>query len=113
MFDAADAFRLLNVIASIRGTEQKIAIFDGGYETISGSSLHLEFRGSPADAQPLKDFLDPQLRAAKEKTLQARFEIGFNDGLPMGGDAAEKLTEQLARFATGAAYVSATAEPKL
>jgi hypothetical protein len=113
MFDAADAFRLLNVIAGIRGAEQKNVVFEGGYETSSGSSLQLEFRGSPGDAQPLRDFLDPQLRAAKEKTLQARFEIGFNDGLPLVGDAAEKLTEQLTRFATGAAYVSATAEPKL
>jgi hypothetical protein len=113
MFDAADAFRLLNVIAGIRGADQKQAFFEGGYETSSGSSLQLEFRGAPVDAQPLKDFLDPQLRAAKEKSLQARFEIGFKEGLPLGGDVAEKLTEQLARFATGAAYVNATAEPKL
>ena len=28
----------------------------------------------------------------------------------MQGDVAEKLTERLARFASGAAYVSATAE---
>ena len=30
----------------------------------------------------------------------------------MQGDVAEKLTERLARFASGAAYVSATAEVK-
>ena len=30
----------------------------------------------------------------------------------MQGDAAEKLTERLSRFASGAAYVSATAEVK-
>jgi hypothetical protein len=52
------------------------------------------------------------LRAAREKTMQARFEVGFSDGLPKSGDAPEKMTEQLTRFATGSAYVEATAEAK-
>src|SRR5205807_8281869 len=30
MFDAADAFRLLNVVAAIRGAEQRNAVFEGG-----------------------------------------------------------------------------------
>ena len=78
----------------------------------AGSSLAIEYRGTPADAQPLKDFLEPQLRAAKEKNMEARFEIGFSEGLPLSGDAPEKLTEQLTRFATGSAYVEAMAEAK-
>lgn len=112
LFDAADAFRLLSVVGAIRGADQKLAVFEGGYETAAGSSLAIEYRGTPADAQPLKDFLEPQLRAAKEKNMEARFEIGFSDGLPLGGDAPEKLTEQLTRFATGSAYVEAIAEAK-
>jgi hypothetical protein len=112
LFDAADAFRLLSVVAGIRGADRKTAVFEGEYETSAGSTLAIEYRGSPADAQPLKDFLEPQLRAAKEKTMQARFEIGFGEGLPLSGDAPEKLTEQLTRFATGSAYVEATAEAK-
>lgn len=111
-FDAADAFRLLNVVVGLRGADQKTAVFEGEYETSAGSTLTLEYRGSPADAQPLKDFLEPQLRAAKEKDMKAYFELGFGDGLPLSGDAPEKLTEQLTRFATGSAYVEATAEAK-
>ena len=71
------------------------------------------FTGVPTDAQPVKDFLEPQLRAAKEKNMQARFELGFTEGLALSGDAAEKLTEQLTRFATGSAYVEATAGAKV
>ena len=112
LFDAADAFRLLSVVGAIRGADQKVAVFEGEYETSTGSTLAIEYRGSPTDAQPLKDFLEPQLRAAKEKTMQARFEIGFGEGLPLVGDAPEKLTEQLTRFATGSAYVEAVAEAK-
>jgi hypothetical protein len=39
-------------------------------------------------------------------------EIAFAEGLGLNGDAPEKLTEQLTRFATGSAYVEAIAEAK-
>jgi len=112
LFDAADAFRLLSVVGAIGGTDQKLAVIEGEYETSSGSTMKMTYRGSPADAQPLKDFLEPQLRAAKEKAMDASFELAFAEGLALSGDAPEKLTEQLTRFATGSAYVKATAEAK-
>jgi hypothetical protein len=112
MFDGTDAFRLLSVIAAVRTADRKQAAFQGGYETTSGSSMDVVFKGTPTDAQPIKDFLEPQLRAAKEKNLEARFELGFAEGPTLSGDAVEKLTEQLTRFATGAAYVEATAKAK-
>ena len=65
-----------------------------------------------SDAQPVKEFLDPQLRDANSKSLQAGFQLTFADGLSMQGDAAEKFTDRLARFASDAAYGSATAEVK-
>ena len=74
--------------------------------------MELTFTGPVADALPVKDFLDSQMRAAADKKLDTTFEIRFNDGLSMASDAAEKLTERLTRFATGSAYVSASAEAK-
>ena len=65
------------------------------------------------DAQPVREFLQPQVRDAAAANLQAGFELTFADGLSMQGDAAEKLTERLAKFASGAAYVSASAEVKI
>jgi hypothetical protein len=41
--------------------------------------------------------------------MEAGFEIVFDTGLPMATDAAEKFTERLTKFASGAAYVSASA----
>ena len=114
MFDATDAFRLLAVVAAVRGADRKQAKFKGEYETTNGSTMEVTFNGTPTDAQPVKDFLEPQLRAAKEKNVQeARFELGFAEGLALSGDAVEKLTEQLTRFATGSAYVEATAGAKV
>ena len=109
MFEAGDAFRLLGAVGAVSGAE-KIVTIAGGYETREGGSFELEFRGPVPDAQPVKEFLEPQLRDASSKNLESGFELTFAEGLSMHGDAAEKLTERLARFASGAAYVSATAE---
>ena len=111
MFEAGDAFRLLGAVGAVSGAEKILGI-TGGYETREGGTFELEFRGPMADAQPVREFLEPQLRDAAVQTLQATFELTFADGLALQGDAPEKFTERLARFASGAAYVSATAEAK-
>ena len=111
MFEAGDAFRLLGAVGAVPGAG-KIVTIAGGYETREGGSFELDFRGPVTDAQPVREFLEPQLRDASSKTLDTGFELTFTDGLSMQGDGAEKLTERLSRFASGAAYVSATAEAK-
>ena len=111
MFEAGDAFRLLGAVGAVSGAE-KIVTITGGYETREGGSFELEFRGPVSDAQPVKEFLQPQLRDARTKNIEAGFQLTFAQGLSMQGEAAEKLTERLSRFASGAAYVSATAEVK-
>ena len=111
MFEAGDAFRLLAAVGAVSGAERTVTLA-GGYETRDGGTFELEFRGPVADAQPVREFLEPQLRDAASTSFQAGFELAFGNGLPMAGDAAEKLTERLGRFASGAAYVSATAKAK-
>jgi hypothetical protein len=111
VYDSTDAFRLIGAVSSI-SSAVKTAKMEGGYDTKEGANMMFEFSGPVADALPVKDFLDSQMRAAAEKKLDTTFEIRFNDGLAMNGDAAEKLTDRLTRFATGSAYVSASAEAK-
>ncbi len=111
MFEAGDAFRLLGAVGAVSGAQRTVTL-TGGYETRDGGSFELEFRGPVSDAQPVREFLEPQLRDAATADLQAGFELTFEDGLSMQGDAAEKLTERLSRFASGAAWVSATAREK-
>ena len=111
MFEAGDAFRLLGAVGAVSGAE-KVVTITGGYETRDGSTFEMEFRGSVPDAQPVREFLEPQLRDAGSRKVEAKFELSFGEGLPLEGDAPETLTERLCRFASGAAYVSATAEAK-
>ena len=111
MFDAGDAFKLLGVVGSVQGA-RKLAKLNGGYETAEGGRLEFDFNGPATDAQTLKEFLDPQLRAAVEKTLNAEFELEFDGGLVVASDAPERLADRLARYAAGAAYVTAMVETK-
>jgi hypothetical protein len=110
LFDPSDAFRLLGLVGAITHADKKV-LMTGGYETTDGGIMELSFEGPPADAQPIKDFLDPQLRAAKDKDISVTFAVAFGEaGLTLTGDAPEKLTERLTKFGTGAAYVAITAE---
>ena len=107
--DATDAFRMLGSVNAEKGCTKQVKL-SGGYVTTEGGEMQIEFTGAPGDAMPVKDFLVPQLNAARERDVQATFILTFSPGLHLAGDAAEKLGERLAKFASGAAYVSATAE---
>jgi hypothetical protein len=109
LFVAGDAFRLTGAVGAVSGAKKTVRIA-GGYETKDGGTLEMEFHGPVSDAAPVKEFLDAQLRSAASTTMEAGFEIVFDTGLPMAGDAAEKFTERLTKFASGAAYVSASAQ---
>ena len=113
VFDADDAFRLLGAVGGISGAEKHL-LMTGEYETAEKSTFTVEFDGVPKDAEPLKEFLVPQFRAARsaggDTNLQTTYSLRFEEGLSLDGDAAEKLTERLARFATGAVFVEAQAE---
>jgi hypothetical protein len=113
LFDATDAFRMLGSLNAEKGCSKVVAL-RGGYETAAGGEMELVFHGSPEDALPVKDFLVPQLNAAaaaqKERDVSATFELVFETGLSLSADAPEKLGERLGKFASGAAYVAATAQ---
>ncbi|MCP4697152.1 MAG: hypothetical protein GY862_09925, partial [Gammaproteobacteria bacterium] len=84
----------------------------GGYETPGGGTVEIRFEGKITDAAPIKEFLEPQFRAADTKDLRTVFSIAFQDGLSLDGNAPEKLTEQMSRFAGGAAFVEAVAKAR-
>lgn len=109
MFDATDAFRLLGVVGTVQSAQKRLEL-SGEYETADGATVSVSFTGPTSDASPIKEFLEPQLRAASEKRLEATFELRFDGGLALSADAPEKLAEKLTRYAAGSAYVTASAQ---
>lgn len=111
MFEPSDAFRLLSAVGGVSDAE-KVVTFEGSYETRDGGTFEWDFRGPVPDAQPVKEFLDAQMRVAESKEIKASFVLDFGSGLTMNGDAAEKLAGRLCRFVSGAAHVAASGKDK-
>lgn len=111
-FDANDSFRLLPIVGAASGARKEVS-FKGEYETQAGGYFQCEFKGPVEDAQPVREFLAAQFRAARGTSLNASFTLHFEDGLPLSGDAPEVLTGQLTRFSGSAVHVSAAAEAML
>ena len=109
VFDPGDGFRLLRVVGGIPEAAKTVR-YSGGYETREGGVLELSFTGPVGDAEPLREFLEAQVRDCAAQTLETNFELAFEEGLQLKGDAPKKLAERLSRFATAAAYVEATAQ---
>lgn len=107
-FEPGDALRLLNAMNTVANAKKTVTL-DISFEAADGSTTEIRFEGSPAEALPLKDFVEPQLRAAADKQVAASYRIDFAPALSLEGDATAKLTERLTRFATGAAEVVAFA----
>lgn len=109
LFDATDALRLIGLAGTVPKADKRMKL-SASYATAGGSECQIEFTGSLEDVRPLRDFLDPQLRAATERDLSLDLTLTFTDGLLLAGDAPERFAEQLTRAGSGTAHVTATAE---
>lgn len=107
LFNASDAFKLLGVIGTVPGATKTLRL-EGEYEIGEGSRFTFTFSGAATDAQPLREFLEPQLRAATDNAVTADFELRVDNGLSMAGDAAQRLTDRLGRYVAGSAQVTAS-----
>lgn len=111
LFEYGDAFKLIPIANSIAGTKRHVKL-EGSFITTQDSEMQFEFNGAAQDASTMKDYLEPQFRAAKETDLKTSIAFDFEAGLALDGDAADKFIEKLTRFASAAAYVEAMAEVK-
>tara|TARA_R110001606_G_scaffold365537_1_gene520435 strand:+ start:1013 stop:4072 length:3060 start_codon:yes stop_codon:yes gene_type:complete len=111
LFEYGDVFKLVPIANTVAGAKRGVRL-EGSFITAQDSTFEFEFNGTAQDASTMKDYLEPQFRAAKETDLKASISFDFDAGLALDGDAADKFVEKLTRFASAAAYVEATAEVK-
>ena len=83
MFDAGDAFRLLGTVGAVPGA-QKVVALTGGYETPRGRHVRAGVSRPRPGAEPVKEFLEQQLRGAKSTTVEATFDLSFTEGFADG-----------------------------
>ena len=69
----------------------------------------VEFDGRIDKANPVKSFLEPNIRAADDVIFTARYSLAFDPPLSMKGDAPETLAKNITKAGGGEAYVEAEA----
>ena len=84
MFEPGDAFRLLGAVGAVSDADTTATI-GGGYETREGGTFTLEFQGPVVDVQPIREFLEPQLRDARASRHPSWFQVGFQKWIVNGG----------------------------
>ena len=110
-FDKSDALKLIPLVKSIPNCSKRIEL-DASFETATGSEATVTFRGDLDDATPLKDYLEPQFRAAKETDASMLFQLRFDPPLAVQGPSAEGLIQRLTRLVSPVAEVQAVLSEK-
>jgi hypothetical protein len=109
LFESGDGFKLVPVANSISGAKKSVKL-EGEFLTSQDSTMTFEFEGTAQDASAMKDYLEPQFRAAKEQDLKTTLVFDFDGGLSLISEDGDKFIEKLTRFASAAAFVEAIAE---
>ena len=105
-FDSQDALKLLSVVNAVSNAAKSVQL-SADFETNDKSVISVNFQGSVNEALPLKDYLDPQLRAAADKNLSCTYELAFDPPFALAGDQPQKLIERLTRIVSTSAEVTA------
>lgn len=108
LYQEKDGFALLGAISSAPDCQKTMTI-EGSYQTADGSSCAVNYKGTLASVQEVKEFLLPQLRAAQDKDITVTYHLDFKDGLTLAGQEAENFGAQLTRIGGVTAFVKATA----
>lgn len=110
-FDKSDALKLIPLVKSVPNASKRIEL-EASFETAQQSEASISFRGDLDDATPLKDYLEPQFRAAADSDASITFYLRFDPPLSVQGPSADGLIQRLTRLVSPAAHVLATLADK-
>ena len=109
VFELEGGLKLFGLVNATPGATVQVKL-DGGYETAEGSTVQVTFEGVAKDFKVVREFLEPQRKAAKSACGQIRLTVTFHQGLALAGDEPEKFGEKLAKLGAGTIQIQATAE---
>ena len=110
-FDKGDALKLIPLVKSVPNAGKRIEL-EASFETPSQSEATVSFKGDLDDAAALKDYLEPQFRAASDSDASIAFMLRFDPPLAVQGAAADGLVQRLTRLVSPVAHVTATTADK-
>ena len=110
-YDKGDALKLIPLVKSVPNCTKRIEL-EASFETSAGSEASVTFKGDLEDATPLKDYLEPQFRAATETDASIIFRLHFDPPLSVQSKAEDELVKRLARLVSPVAHIQAVVAEK-
>ena len=78
-----DVFPFLSIAGRIRECKADLEI-EGNYQTNAGGTFRFDFAGALKDAEPVLEFVKPQLRIVQIGNISVKLDISFKDGIDIG-----------------------------
>ena len=110
-FDKGDALKLIPLVKSVPNATKRIEL-EATFETLNKSEASITFKGDLDDAMPLKEYLEPQFRAASDSDASMTFNLQFDPPFAVQGAGVEALIQRLTRLVSPVAHVLATVADK-
>lgn len=106
--DYSDGFKLLSPSGSLTMAHASATI-KAALEMPDGE-LEIDMKGSAKNAQNARSWLEGQVRAAADKSVDVKLEYAFDPALDVNGPGPQAIIDTLTKFGTAAAFVTARAE---
>lgn len=106
--DHSEGFKLLSPSGSLT-IAQASATIKAALE-MSDGEFEIEMKGSAKNAQNARSWLEGQVRAAADKSVDIKLEYAFEPPLDVNGTGPQVIIDTLTKFGTAAAFVTARAE---
>lgn len=108
LYEYKAAWAVHQAVATYRDTDAACA-FSAQMESDGIESFNVEFKGTIAKANAVKNFLDPQLRSASDHQFEAQYALSFKQPLSTSSEASESFIKAMTKYGGGEAYVEARA----
>lgn len=106
-FDKGDALKLVPLVNSVPNASKRIEL-EASFETPGKSEASVAYKGELDGAAALRDYLEPQFRAAADSDASVAFVLCFDPPMAVNGASVDGLVQRLTRLVSPVAHVIAT-----
>jgi len=110
-FDRSGFTALHQALAGYRNADVKLNL-DAGIVADGIENFHVKFEGSHDKANPVRSFLDPFYRTARDSQCEGTYALAFEKPLSTAAADADSFTDALTKYGGAEAYVEAEAAPE-
>lgn len=105
----SEALKLLGLVNTVTEAGEKKAEIVADISSPQDSEVSIRFSGKTSDATSLKEYLEPQMRAAQHRNITVKFTLTFPQGLTVDPASTQKISDKLCKLTSLSVLVTATA----